>query len=215
MLSAPDTRLALQAYEQVLELIMSGRAAPGTLISERRLAETLSMSRTPLRDALVMLEAEGLVLRQGARGVQIRHVAVKDFMDTLQIRLLLEPEAARIACGKIDPAALDEVEARLHELLARGSPAARDEVRGIDDRLHGLICEAAGNAQMAGIIRTLRRQTQIFDLKSLPERFGDSCREHLAIVAALRSGAPEAAEAAMRRHLDCVRASIIAHLARL
>lgn len=218
MLNIPDRRLALQAYEQILDLIMSGRARPGTLIHERRLAELLEMSRTPVRDALLMLEAEGLLVRQGARGLQIKEMRVEDFMEALQIRLLLEPEAARIAAGRLAAAGLEDLADRLEALIAdggQGRPVDREEVRSVDDTLHGLIADAVGNQQMSSIIRTLRRQTQIFDLKNLPERLQDTCREHLEIIRALGHGDSEQATAAMKVHLGKVRQSIIARLSRM
>ena len=66
MLNIPDQRLVLQAYEKILEMIMSQQIQPGDLLNERRLAEMLDMSRTPVRDALLILKGEGLLLRQGA-----------------------------------------------------------------------------------------------------------------------------------------------------
>ena len=96
MLNTPDKRLALQAYEQILDLILTGSAQPGELVNERRLADALKMSRTPVRDALLMLEGEGLLLRQGSRGLQVKQMRIEDFMDALQVRLLLEPPVARI-----------------------------------------------------------------------------------------------------------------------
>ncbi len=217
MLNVPDRRLALQAYERILDLIMTGAAKPGTLVNERRLADSLAMSRTPVRDALLMLESEGLLIRQGARGLQIRHVKVEDFIDVLQIRLLLEQETARIAAGRVPAEELAALTARLEALLAAAGrgPTDRDEVRAVDDRLHGLIADAAGNEQMATIIRNLRRQTQIFDLKSVPERLPGTCREHLEIVRAVADGNGEAAAAAMRVHIEGVRQSIVARLARI
>lgn len=217
MLNVPDRRLALQAYERILDLIMTGAAKPGTLVNERRLADSLAMSRTPVRDALLMLESEGLLIRQGARGLQIRHVKVEDFIDVLQIRMLLEQETARIAAGRVPAEELAALTARLEALLAAAGrgPTDRDEVRAVDDRLHGLIADAAGNEQMATIIRNLRRQTQIFDLKSVPERLPGTCREHLEIVRAVSDGNGEAAAAAMRVHIEGVRQSIVARLARI
>ena len=101
MLNTPDKRLALQAYERILELILGGVAKPGELLNERRLAEALNMSRTPVRDALLMLEGEGLLLRQGSRGLQVRQMRIEDYMDALQVRLLLEPAVARMAAGRV------------------------------------------------------------------------------------------------------------------
>jgi DNA-binding GntR family transcriptional regulator len=85
-------------------------------------------------------------------------------------------------------------------------------VRSVDDELHGAIGAAAGNRRMAAIILSLRRQTQIFDLRSVPERFETTCREHLAILDALASGDGDGAAEAMRTHLDGVRGSIVARL---
>lgn len=218
MLIETDKRLALQAYEQILNLILSGVAQPGAMVTERRLAETLSMSRTPIRDALLMLEGEGLLIRQGSRGLQVKQMRIEDYMDALQIRQLLEPEAARLAAGRIPAAALDSLATDLKTLLgnpedSEGKPD-RSSVRDVDDRLHGGIGDAAGNPQLAQIIRTLRRQTQIFDLRSMPERFAATCQEHLDIVMALRDGDGDAAARLMRLHLDHVKDSIIGRLTR-
>lgn len=88
-------------------------------------------------------------------------------------------------------------------------------MRGVDDRIHSGIAEAAGNPQLAQIIRTLRLQTQIFDLRSVPERLESTCQEHIDILQALLDDRPEDASKAMRRHLDGVRDSIIRRLARV
>ncbi|TNC14476.1 GntR family transcriptional regulator [Methylobacterium terricola] len=215
VLATSDSRLAQHAYEQVLGLIMSRQIAPGTLLQERRLAEYLKMSRTPLRDALLMLEAEGLLVRQGSRGLQVKAMNIGDFIDNLSIRILLEPEATRAATPHVSKDVCAEVTARLETLVSRacqGEVPDRAEVREIDERLHSMILDAAANSQMTAIIRTLRRQTQIFDLRSLPERFESTCREHLAITAAIGGGQADEAASAMRRHLESVKQSIVTRL---
>lgn len=217
MLNAPDKRLALQAYEQILELILTGGARPGELVNERRLADALNMSRTPVRDALLMLEGEGLLLRQGSRGLQVRQMRVEDYMDALQVRLLLEPTVARMAAGKVPLATIATLRTQIDEVraLPPDQPVDRALVRDIDEGLHGAICEAVENRQLSAIIRTMRRQTQIFDLRSMPERLADTCGEHLAILDAVEVGDGEAAAAAMAAHLGRVRDSIIHRLTRL
>lgn len=218
MLMETDKRLALQAYEQILNLILSGQAEPGVMVTERRLADTLNMSRTPIRDALLMLEGEGLLIRQGSRGLQVKQTRVEDYMDALQVRQMLEPEAARLAAGRMPVDELDRLSEALNALIddARDGKTKpeRSSVRDVDDRLHGGIGDAAGNPQLAQIIRTLRRQTQIFDLRSVPERLESTCQEHLDIVGALRDGRGDDAAKAMRQHLDHVRDSIIRRLTR-
>ena len=213
----PDKRLALQEYEQVLDLIMSGQLRLGTLLQERRLADHLGISRTPLRDALLILEGEGLLIRQESRGLQVRSLDIEDFIENLSIRRLLESEAARIAVGRIPETLVEDLVQRLEELLLETSEGEimpeRDMVRAVDNDLHKAIFTAAGNRQMASIILNLRRQTQMFDLRSVPERLGDTCREHLAIIAALLAKRGDQAAEAMTVHLDAVRKSIINRLA--
>ncbi len=214
MLQPQDKRLALQAYEQILELIQSKRAKPGEIVTERRLAEMLDMSRTPIRDALLMLEGEGLLIRQGSRGLQVKQIRIEDFMDALQIRFLLEPAMARMAAGRIPKADLDALRSHLQALATDGEAARNDRmsVREIDEQLHEMIARAAGNSQLEQIIRTVRRQTQMFDLRSMPERLDDTCKEHIAIVDAIAAGNAEASAKAMADHLSNVRASIIQRL---
>ncbi|WP_157973704.1 GntR family transcriptional regulator [Tropicimonas sp. IMCC34043] len=215
MLNIPDKRLALQAYEQILELIQKGEIRPGEFVNERRLAELLEMTRTPVRDALLILEGEGLLMRHG-RGLQVRQMHIEDYMDALQIRSLLEPEMARMAAGRIRTEELASIRARLESLRATelGARADRATVRSVDEDLHDMIAEAAGNPQLGQIIRNLRRQTQMFDLRAMPERLADTCDEHLRIVEALSSSDVDAARDAMRDHLDKVRDSIIQRLTR-
>jgi DNA-binding GntR family transcriptional regulator len=218
MLMETDKRMALQAYEQILNLILDGRADPGGTISERGLTEMLNMSRTPVRDALLMLEGEGLLVRQGTRGLQVKQTRLDDYMDTLQVRKMIEPEAARLASGRMPAAVIDGLMETLNGLLdeARNGREKPDRglVRSVDDGIHGGIAEAAGNSQLAQIILTLRRKTQIFDLRSVPERLEATCLEHITILDALRDGRAEDAAIAMRAHLNGVRDSIIRRLTR-
>ncbi len=217
-MNVQDERLAPRAYQQILDLILSGKTRPGEQLNERQLADMLGMSRTPVRDALLMLEAEGLIVRQGRMGVQIKQMHIDEFLDALQVRALLEPAVSRMAAGKVDHAALDELERSLHSAIdmadATGSGMDRSQTRWIDDTLHSLISDSAGNAQLSAIVRNLRRKTQIFDLKNLPERAVATCREHLDIISALRLGDGEKTAEAMALHLEQVRASIIARLSR-
>ena len=216
MLIETSKRLAQQAYEQILELILTGKAEPGEMLTERRLAETLDMSRTPIRDALLMLESEGLLKRHGSRGLQVKQMRIEDYMEVLQIRLMLEPEAARLAAGRIPAETLADLRQRLEGLLEDADKGDarpdRETVRAVDDGLHGAIANMAGNAHLAQIIHSLRRQTQIFDLRSMPERLTSTCREHLTLIDQLEQGRGDEAAEAMREHLNRVRASIIRRL---
>ena len=217
-MNVQDQRLAPRAYQQILDLILSGETRPGEHLNERQLADMLGMSRTPVRDALLMLEAEGLIVRHGRMGVQIKQMRIDEFLDALEVRALLEPAVSRMAAGKVDHAALDELERSLRTALemadATGHGMDRSQTRWIDNTLHSLISDSAGNPQLSAIVRNLRQKTQMFDLKNLPERAVATCHEHLDIIAALRLGDGEKTAKAMTEHLDQVRASIIARLNR-
>ena len=217
-LNVQDQRLAPKAYQKILDLILSGKTQPGEHLNERQLADMLGVSRTPVRDALLMLEAEGLIVRHGRMGVQIKQMRIDEFLDALQVRALLEPAIARMSAGKVDHGALDELERSLHSALAMadatGRGMDRSQTRWIDDTLHSLIADSAGNPQLSAIVRNLRQKTQIFDLKNLPERAVATCQEHLDIISALRLGDGEKTAEAMMHHLEQVRASIIARLNR-
>ncbi len=124
---------------------------------------------------------------------------------------------ARMAAGKVPTATLQALRAQIASLraLPPNQPADRALARDVDEGLHGAISEAVENRQLSAIIRTMRRQTQIFDLRSMPERLADTCGEHLAILDAVEAGDPDRAASAMAAHLARVRDSIIQRLTRL
>lgn len=208
----PTRRLAVSVYHQLEDLIFSGELKAGAVLTERRLTETLGVSRTPLRDALLMLEGEGLVKRRGARYLEVAELSIPEFMHILNIRRLLEPEAARLAADRIAPEVLKDIKTRL-QAAVEDAKRGGAETAGLDSELHDMIADAGGNPLMASIIRDLRRRTRIFNLQRMPERFVDSCQEHIAIVEALLDRDAQRAGSSMALHIDNVKASILGRLA--
>ena len=137
-IAAPQT-LASHARAAVLAAIGDGRLEPGTLHSVAQLAEQLGVSRTPVREALLMLEREGRVRFERNRGVRITVPTAHDIAEVFELRLLLEVPAAAKACGAVDTGALQ---------------AALDE--GDGERFHEEILLAAGNRRLAAIVAGLR-----------------------------------------------------------
>ncbi|GGE53778.1 GntR family transcriptional regulator [Agaricicola taiwanensis] len=204
--------LSAQAYETILDMIMSKELRPGDIIQERRLAERVGISRTPLREALHRLEGERVLERRGEAKLTVREITIQDLMEALHIRRLLESEAAARATGHIPAEVLDDLAHRLHALRDGGDPTVPDHHQ-IDDDLHGTIAEASGNRLMGEIIADLRRKTRMFSMKRMPERFPAICQEHLEIVEALKGGDPDRAAKAATQHLDNVKQSILSKLA--
>ncbi len=207
-------RLAHSVYRRLEDMIFSGQLRGGSVLTERKLAEALAVSRTPLRDALLMLEGEGLLKRRSPRLLEVREMTVQEYMQVLNVRRLLEPEAARLCIGRIDPDQFRKLRKTLARLLEPDAPPLPpEESASLDEAVHGAIAEGSGNPLMAGMIRDLRRRTRIFDLGRMPERALAVYREHLDIVMAVEIGDPHAAADAMTRHIDNVKTCVLRHVA--
>ncbi|WP_258767238.1 GntR family transcriptional regulator [Bradyrhizobium arachidis] len=183
----------------------------GTVMQERRLAEFLDISRTPIREALYRLETEGLVARAPGNSLIVKEFSLQEFIEILQVRRVLEAEAAVLSIGRIASPELDDVEAQILRLRERGDPNT-PENREVDRRFHALLAENSGNAVLAGLIRDLRLKTQMFNLSRLPERFIPVHNEHLAIIAALRAKDPAAIRAGVDTHIENIKLSIMRKL---
>jgi DNA-binding GntR family transcriptional regulator len=213
---AEPRRLARNVHRRLEDMIFSGHLRGGELLTERRLADMLEVSRTPLRDALLILEADGLLKRRGARYLEVPEMTVPEYMQILNIRRLLEPEAARLCIGRIDLAVVLALRSELSARITRPEEEAQDIVADnslrIDALVHDTIADASGNPLMAAMIRDLRKRTRIFNIGRMPQRAEAVHQEHLDIVVAVEMGDPHAASEAMIRHIDNVKASIIRHI---
>ncbi len=203
--------LTEQVYEQLIGLLIAGELRPGDVITERRMAERLNASRTPIREALGRLEAEGLVYKQPSRGVTVSPFSTEAFVDILNVRRLLEAEAAYLAAGKIAPERIEAIREALHTLGRNPRPTLA-EIWAVDDMLHGDIADAAGNALMAAMIRDLRRRTHVFNAYRNPVTPRFSVEENTKLLDAVAGKDRDAARAAMSAHIEMVKLAIIERL---
>ena len=194
-------------HDQVAELlrdqIFAGTLAPGSFVDEAALCTSLKISRTPLREALKVLAAEGLVRHEPRRGCFVSQVTEQDLDDIFPVIAMLEGrcafEAARNA-SDADLAALD----RLHERLEQHANATRiNDYYATNYAIHEAIITLANNRWLALAIADLRKILKLARQQQLraPGRLLQSLAEHQAIHAALRVRDSEAADAAMRIHL--------------
>lgn len=203
--------LTEQVYGQLIDILIRGELRPGDVIVERRMAERLNASRTPIREALGRLESEGLVYKQPGRGVTVSPFSTEAFVEILNVRQLLESEAARLAAGRIPAERLDAIRAALREIAKTPNPTLT-EIWDVDDLLHGEIADAAGNNLLAAMIRDLRRRTHVFNAYRNPATNKFSADENLALLDAVESGDQERARAAMGEHIESVKVAIIDRL---
>lgn len=211
--SASEDSISLvdTAYERMLEMILSGQMAPGSLLQERRLAEMLHMSRTPLREALSRLEAEQWITRSHGRAPVVSQVGIENFVYILDMRRILEVEAAGRATGHMT----DEVATRLFiaidALLAFDTPTPAQHWT-VDDMVHDAIAHAAGNPLLVATIRDLRRRTRLFNTTRIPQRLLSGASEHRGMVEAVMARDPQYARDVMGRHLDNVKDAIVHYM---
>lgn len=196
------------AYAQILDLILSGRLQAGAVLLERKLADMLSISRTPVREALGRLETESLAMRRQGRMLVVADVGIETYMNLLDMRRILEVEAAARATGQLAADDAERVRVAIRWLLQLPRITPTDHW-SVDDLVHGTIAEAAGNPMVAAAIRDLRRRTHIFNTARMPHRLQPGGGEHMALIDAVAGDDPDLSRRLMGNHLDNVRDAII------
>ncbi|PJJ61997.1 GntR family transcriptional regulator [Compostimonas suwonensis] len=198
-------------YEAVLSLLMDNVIEPGAKASIDGIARTLDVSPTPVREALVRLEAEGMVTKRALRGyVASPMLDEEGLVNLFEMRRLLEPVSARHAASKLTPEVLDELESSttaMHAAVEASSSAGESfkdykDFANEDARFHMVIAEHCGNSLLFDAISRLRSHMHLYRLYF---RFGiaeETSGEHEAILAALRAGDAERAEQAMLEHIQ-------------
>ena len=209
-----DRSLGRMAYDALLDRLIRREIPVGSVLQERRLAEELDISRTPVRDALNRLESEGFVTRKPGRMLVVTEFSTRTLIETLYVRQVLEADAVMLATDRIPQAALDASEAAIRAVMDMPVPDAEADWAA-DSRFHGMIAEHSDNAVLSKMILDLRIKTHMFNLDRMPERFEAGHREHLAVIAALRRRDREAARDGIRAHIENVKQSIIDKLRRI
>lgn len=201
--------LSEQAYRHILAAILSARLAAGTPIQERRLAAEIGLSRSPLRDAIGRLAGEGMLVRSNTGALIIRAISLSDYLQSLDMRVLVEPSAAALAARSIPQTDLDRLGASLSRLEAEDDPS-REALAAFDDDLHATVASRSGNAFMMRMLTEMRRYTTLYESQTgrRPLRNADG-PEHRDILAALATGTATEAADAMRRHLEGIRQRIL------
>ena len=183
--------------------IFSGELAPGSFLDEISLSQNLSISRTPLREALKVLTAEGLVRHEPRRGCFVNQVSEQDLDEIFPVIALLEGRCAHEAAKNANDADFAALET-LHKRLTAHAKARRiQDYYATNYAIHEALITLANNRWLAQVIGDLRKILRLSRLQSLHAagRMEQSLQEHLAVYAALKARDSEGAEAAMRTHL--------------
>jgi DNA-binding GntR family transcriptional regulator len=191
-------------YEEVAERlrqrIFQRELEPGSWIDELKIADELGISRTPLREALKVLAAEGLVTMKVRRGAYVTEVSEKDLIDVYHLLSLLEADAVAVVAQSGSEAALAELQA-LHDEL-EGATQDRDRFFEINERFHLRLLELADNRWRQQMVSDLRKVMKLNRHHSLFKagRIEESLAEHRAVMQAIRARQADAAAQRMRDH---------------
>jgi len=210
-LEPPMSEIAERAYQSIKERIRGGDLPPGKRLVERSLCAELGMSRTPVREALRRLRAEGLAAPRPGRGLVVARLSPQELAELFELGLRLEGFVARLAArkkNKNNSQALDFIIYEMGDVLGKQDPDRAAYIR-LDREFHLAIAAQAGNervASMLGGIMDTRALQQVFSRYSIAD-LRVSLAQHETIARAIDSGDEDWAEAAMRSHILTGRAA--------
>jgi DNA-binding GntR family transcriptional regulator len=199
--AASARSLTDQAYYRIRELIVRLELAPGAFVNERDLMERVGLGRTPVREALRTLARDRLIEVLPRRGVFIAPINVGDLAGLSEVRLALEPYAARLAAERRTPADRDAAVALLRELEEAGDDEHR--LIELDQRIHRHIWSCAHSPFLARTLEeyyVLALRIWFLALDRVAE-LEDAVHEHRELLETIRDGDATRAEASMRRHV--------------
>jgi DNA-binding GntR family transcriptional regulator len=193
-----------RAYQYLRGTVLSDPAVAGTFINEQAVATEVGISRTPVREALLMLAAEDLVQLVPHRGAFVAPVPGREIAEMMQARGVIETWAATtsLASGDAPVEAMSAVLEQQRSIVGNGD--AKEFIE-LDSQFHALLVDAAGNSVLGRLYDNLRAKHVLLGVVALQRsatRRQEVLAEHQAIVDGLVSGKPEAAEKAILSHLD-------------
>ena len=195
-------RLADEVYRQVLDAVLSGDLRPGERIVQDRIAQEINVSRTPVREALLHLEQEGILARAGTAGFTVRGISESEVRDIYQAREAIEGYAARLVAEQRSAASLRRIERTVgrEESIAAGGV---EEYFHANRRIHRSIVEETGNEYLLKSFDAIWNRGFSFRVFAALEHpdLDDSLHEHAELVASMRSDHPREAGEAMIAHI--------------
>ncbi|MBW4709752.1 GntR family transcriptional regulator [Roseobacter sp. YSTF-M11] len=213
----PRQSLAMEAADNLREFILLGRLAPGMPVRERDLAEAFGISRTPLKEALRILEAEGLIVYGPTRRPRVADPSLDEINDWLRVQGALEALAGELTCAQATDAQLAKIEDINTSIKEARDTNGQLEAFRMDMRFHEAIVAASGNEALAETHATYNaRLWRVRFLSSQRVASREATRnEHLVIVEALKARDATAARKALKNHLRTAEINIAAAIAEI
>lgn len=199
-----DVSLRNKVFKYIKAQIINGHYQPGESLVESKLADELGVSRTPIREAIRLLELEGLVETIPNKGAIVLGISDKDVEDIYAIRKLIEGLAARWAAERINAVDKKELQKTIDLMEFYAQKGDLDELADLDNKFHQIIYEASGSKILNLTLSNLHQYVQLARLESLrvPNRLKQTLSEHHAILDSFLSGDLDRAEATLAEHVQ-------------
>lgn len=220
-MTRPRSADAAAVYDRIRRGIVEGRHPPGSRLVEQRLAESLSVSRTPVREAVRRLESEGLVVVERNRGAHVRPLSEHDVADLYEVRARLEAYAAELAAERAQPddvASLTDAAEEFASAVERAVPGDLDPVRALDAanaRFHGTLHAASRHGRIRQLVAGAVDAPLVFQAlqRFEPAELDRSALFHHLIAEAVAAGEGGRAGRLMTEHVLQGRDALLAQLA--
>ena len=214
IISIPRLSLHEQVAHRLRQLLVEGRIAPGAKLNERLLCENLNVSRTPLREAIKMLAAEGLVELLPNRGAIAVALTEEDVLNTFEVMAGLEAQSGELAAQRITAAELAEIQALHFEMMAAYTRGDLSNYYRLNALIHSAINAAARNPVLTATYRQVNARLQALRFRSNQdgEKWKAAVQEHEQMIAALQARDAAAMRSVLVTHLDNKRDVVIEQL---
>ena len=201
--SRPVKSLLDQAYNEIKLRIITCGYRPGEVLSEAAISDELKIGRTPIHQAIHRLMMDGLITIMPRKGVMVAPAGVDEVMEIIDVRLVTECYCARLAADRADDSELQDLQRIVDASEKVTNQRDVEKMMLFDREFHDTLARAARNTILADILRSLHERSLRFWFISLrdPDHHRNVLAQHRAIVAALKSRQPDAAENAMREHI--------------
>ncbi len=191
------------AYRRIRAAIQAGDLKPGERLREMDLAESIGLSRTPVREALARLESEGLVIHDASRGIMVAELDYSMVTELYFMREVLEGTAARLTAQHASDVEISILEdlCRQYEAATRSGDEAG--LAASNRRFHDTLYRCSHNRYLVNMLTVLHDALSLLGSTTLrnPERAAETLKEHEAVVAAVKNRDPDAADLALRAHI--------------
>ena len=208
-----STSVVDRVYDALKAQAVAYALKPGSRLNEGELARSLGVSRTPLREAMNRLTADGFLSFSPNQGFFRKPLDAREIFELYELRQVIEVAAARIGARRADAAQLDELEAFLAVSVQAADNGSIDELVSFDEGFHERLVKLTGNSEMLGALRNINERIRFvrwIDMENGHRR--STQEEHLRILAALRAGDGNGAAALLDGHIDRRMDQIIAQV---